>query len=158
MKFKVGQRVRCVEGEGKSGDGWELGKVFTIKSIFDDERNSYASIYHDETPEGVFEDHLEAYKKTIEDVDYPDIIENTEDKHEVLGRLNDLVFLTGTDNFDKTIFLLTIPELKSRNYKPVDNEPEKEKMITIKGKEYSEDTIHKSLKEYVKWQTTYCLT
>ena len=25
-----------------------------------------------------------------------------------------------------------------------------EKMITIKGKEYSEDTIHKSLKEYVK--------
>ena len=34
---------------------------------------------------------------------------------------------------------------------------EEEKMITIKSKEYSEDTIHKSLKEYVKWQTTYYL-
>ena len=147
MKFKVGQRVRCVEGEGDSGSGWELGKVFTIKSIYDDK---HFPMYVGASGLGVFEDHLELANKTIEDVDYPDIIENERNKCKVLARINDLVFFSANNEFDETCGYLTIVELKEYNYKPVDNEPEKEKMITIKGKEYSEDTIHKSLKEYVK--------
>ena len=147
MKFREGQKVRCVEGEGGAGCGWELGKVFTIKSTYDDK---HYPMYAGASGLGVFGDHLELVNKTIEDVDYPDIIENERNKCKVLARINDLVFFSANNEFDETCGYLTIVELKEYNYKPVDNEPEKEKMITIKGKEYSEDTIHKSLKEYVK--------
>ena len=150
MKFKVGQRVRCIEGLGASGTGWELGRVFIIKRAEIYKPWDNASRYYDKNDIYVFEDHLELANKTIEDVDYPDIIENERNKCKVLARINDLVFFSANNEFDETCGYLTIVELKEYNYKPVDNEPEKEKMITIKGKEYSEDTIHKSLKEYVK--------
>ena len=143
-KFKVGQKVRCVEGDGEAGGGWNLGRVFTIKSVYDDK---HFPMYAGASMPGVFEDHLELVKRTIEDVDYPDIIENGEDKRKVLGRLNDLVFVSKCDDFNASSTERTIAELKELDFKIVE---EKEKMITIKGKEYSEDTIHKSLKEYVK--------
>ena len=147
MKFREGQKVRCVEGRGDSGSGWELGKVFTIKSTYDDK---HYPMYAGASGLGVFEDHLELANKTIEEVDYPDIIENERNKCKVLARINDLVFFSANNEFDETCGYLTIVELKEYNYKIVQEEVEEEKMITIKGKKCSEDTIHKSLKEYVK--------
>ena len=147
MKFKVGQKVRCVEGRGDSGSGWELGKVFTIKSTYDDK---HYPMYAGASGLGVFGDHLELVTKTIEDVDYPDIIESGNCKRKVLGRINDLVFMSYEYDFNASSTERTISELKELDFKIVQEEVEEEKMITIKGKEYSEDTIHKSLKEYVK--------
>ena len=148
MKFKVGQKVRCVEGNGAGGYGWELGRVFIIKRAEIYKLWDNASRYYDKNGIYVFEDHLEEYTKTIEDIDYPDIIESEDGKRKVLGRLNDVVFVSEISFFDiadNDQFLVS--ELKENGYKIV---KEEEKMITIKGKEYSEDTIHKSLKEYVK--------
>ena len=145
-KFKVGQKVRCVEGEGGAGCGWELGKVFTIKSTYDDK---HYPMYVGASGLGVFGDHLELVTKPIEDVDYPDVIESEYGKRKVLGRINDLVFVSISNDFDETGLEHTIAELKNLGYRIVQEE-EEEKMITIKGKEYSESTIKNALKEYVK--------
>ena len=151
MKFKVGQKVRCIEGLGAGGYGWKLGRVFIIKRAEIYKLWDNASRYYDKNDIYVFEDHLELYKKTIEDVDYPDIIKFDNDKYKVLARINDLVFLSAFYNFNvASATMRTIAELKELDFKIVQEEVEEEKMITIKGKEYSEDTIHKSLKEYVK--------
>ena len=144
-KFKEGQKVRCVEGDGGSGSGWELGKVFTIKSMYGDK---HYPMYAGASGLGVFGDHLELATKTIEDVDYPDIIESGNYKRKVLGRINDLAFVSTANDFDITGGHYTISELKKYNFKIV--QEEEEKMITIKGKEYSESTIKNALKEYVK--------
>ena len=144
-KFKVGQSVRCIKGEDASGSGWKLGRVFTIKSIFNDK---YCPLYCDSSGLGVFATHLEAVTKTIEDVEYQDIIENEWGKCKVLGRLNDVIFISMSNDFDKAGGYYTTSDLKEKKYKI--SQEEEEKMITIKGKEYSEETIHKSLKEYVK--------
>ena len=146
-KFKVGQKVRCVAGKGNGGHGWELGKVFTIAAITDGFNDSATAVHIGKDGNMIYGDHLELVTKTIENVDYPDIIENGEDKRKVLGRLNDLVFVSISNDFNVAGSERTISELKEFGYKIVQEE---EKMITIKGKEYSEDTIHKSLKEYVK--------
>ena len=147
-KFKVGQRVRCVEGKGNGGHGWELGKVFTIAAITDGFNDSATAVHIGKDGNMIYGDHLELVTKTIEDVDYPDIIEDGRQQRKVLARINDVVFMSRCDEFDVASgYILTIAELKNLGYKIVQEE---EKMITIKGKEYSEDTIHKSLKEYVK--------
>ena len=135
-KFKVGQKVKCVEGDGGSGGGWELGKVFTIKSTYNDK---HYPMYAGASGLGVFGDHLELVNKTIEDVDYPDIIENGGFKCKVLGRVNDLVFMSISNEFDTAGIERTISELKELNFKIVQEEEDKEvedaiKLLEEKGK------------------------
>jgi len=135
MKFKVGQKVRCVEGRGDSGSGWELGKVFTIKSTYDDK---HYPMYAGASGLGVFGDHLELATKTIEDVDYPDIIESGNCKRKVLGRINDLAFVSIANDFDITGGHYTISELKKYNFKIVQEEDKEVedaiKLLEEKGK------------------------
>ena len=138
MKFKVGQKVRCVEGRGDSGSGWELGKVFTIKSTYDDK---HYPMYAGASGLGVFGDHLELATKTIEDVDYPDIIEVRGGKHKVLARINDLVFMSYEYDFNSSFSSYTISELKELDFKIVQEEVEEDqdvedaiKLLEEKGK------------------------
>ena len=128
-KFKVGQKVRCVEGDGGSGSGWELGKVFTIKSMYGDK---HYPMYAGASGLGVFGDHLELVTKPIEDVDYPDVIESEYGKRKVLGRINDLVFMSRCDEFDvASSYILTMSSLKKENYK-IAQEEDKEVEDAIK--------------------------
>jgi len=129
MKFKVGQKVRCVKGEGGAGCGWELGKVFTIKRAEIYKPWDNASRYYDRNGIYVFEDHLELATKTIEDVDYTDIIESEDGKRKVLGRINDLVFVSISNDFDETGLEHTIAELKNLGYRIVQEEVEEDKEV-----------------------------
>ena len=86
--------------------------------------------------------------KNGEDVRWGDMVLYLGDKLKAIGFIKSLKetnrdsFIVENDGYGKGwdwIYCSNITKVK-----------EEEKMITIKGKEYSEDTIHKSLKEYVK--------
>jgi len=142
-KFKVGQKVRCVINTGgeAAGSSWELGRVFTITKIDENKSCPNATAYYDFYDRLVFEDHLEAVAKTIEDVDYPDIIEVRGGKHKVLARINDLVFMSYEYDFNSSFSSYTISELKENGYKIVQEEVEEDqdvedaiKLLEEKGK------------------------
>ena len=130
MKFKVGQKVRCIEGLGAGGYGWKLGRVFIIKRAEIYKLWDNASRYYDKNDIYVFEDHLELVTKTIEDVDYPDIIEDGRQQRKVLARINDVVFMSRCDEFDVASgYILTIAELKNLGYRIVQEEVEEDKEV-----------------------------
>ena len=124
MKFKVGQKVRCNDkGGSMRGDGWILNNVFKIERLEDaGDGCSVANKYYDKGGGFVYEDCLELVNKTIEDVDYPDIIESGNYKRKVLGRINDLAFVSIANDFDITGGHYTISELKKYNFKIVQEE------------------------------------
>jgi len=123
-KFKVGQNVRCIEGDGMAGTGWELNKIFVIKKVENYPCYSPATRYYDKDNNMVFEDHLKlATPKTIENVDYPDIIENEIGKRKVFGNLNGLVFVSMPNDFDAVGIERTISKLKKEGFQVVQPEP-----------------------------------
>ncbi len=56
-KFKLGDKVRCIEGNPKEvcGAGWILGKEFIVGEVSDGARNCYYPIGRS----GVYEEFLE---------------------------------------------------------------------------------------------------
>jgi hypothetical protein len=57
---------------------------------------------------------------TIENIDYPDIIENETGRMKVLARINDLVFVSYLSEFNDSFSCpFLISELKRRGFKPV---------------------------------------
>jgi len=57
-KFKVGDRVKCIDSEvGYSGQGWKKGFIFTITSI------RYGVAFGGINDAGVFFSHIELVKK-----------------------------------------------------------------------------------------------
>jgi hypothetical protein len=95
---------------------------------------------------------LITFPLTIQDIDVGDEVKNKSGMTSiVLGRLNDLVFLSSC--YDKEYYPWSdlIQELIKEGYTVVQPKEEvKEEMITIDGKEYSKATIKQALKEYVE--------
>lgn len=93
---------------------------------------------------------LRVLSTDIEDVYEGAIIVNKNGKRKVLGICGEVVFISLMNDYKEYSCSYTIDELKEFGYTIVPETPiEKEKMITIEGKEYSEGTIKAALREHV---------
>lgn len=61
-KYKVGDKLRCIDGPTK-GAGWREGKVFTVKEISDYTEPIYWPVEQDPDGCGVYEDSVELFSE-----------------------------------------------------------------------------------------------